>query len=139
MPIATWVTGLEARPHWATAGNTLLLSLFLAMVQDPALTRIAGGGALGLATAFFLIRALGRTFSLRGEGYPYRLALNWIPGLLAAGLGYVGLRLVLAFPTVGLAHGGGAALLALETALLVLVAADLAQAPPEGGCGEVAA
>lgn len=122
--ISQW---LGARPHRATVVNVLMLAAILALAGSGPLYAVVGGGAVLAAVLYFAARAVRRTVG-PGAGNLYQLALTWIPGVLAAGLALVALRLIVTEPAGTLAHALGAALFAVELAMLALAGADLAPA-----------
>lgn len=127
--ISQW---LGARPHRATVVNVLMLAAILALAGSGPLYAVVGGGAAFAAAAFFVVRAVRRTVG-SGGGNLYQLALTWIPGVLAACLALIALRLIVTEPAGTLAHGLGAALFAIELAMLSLAGADLS--PARAGAG----
>ena len=88
---------LSAKNYRTTVINILMLTGVLAMAGSAGLFKVVGGGAVALAGAYFLVRAISLTVRSWAGANLYQIALIWIPGILALGLAVVGLYGTLAY------------------------------------------
>lgn len=102
-----------------------MLTGVLAMAGSAGLFKVVGGGAVALAGAYFLVRAISLTVRSWAGANLYQIALIWIPGILALGLAVVGLYLVTSSEPLSLGYVLGLTLFGTEVAMLAIAGADL--------------
>lgn len=116
---------LSAKNYRTTVVNILMLTAVLAMAGSAGLFKAVGGGAVVIAGAYFLIRAIGLTFRSWAGANFYQIALIWIPGVLAIGLAVAGLSLVTGSEPLSLGYVLGVILFGTEVAMLAIAGGDL--------------
>lgn len=128
--IATW---LAAKPHRATIVNIVMLTILLALVGNATLFALVGSLTVLVAAAAFLRRAVARTFQPSGGGHAYRLALVWVPGVIAIALSLTALGVITDSTPGGLPQGLAIVLFGFEVIVLAIGGAD-----PDGFVSAVA-
>ncbi|CAH1660756.1 hypothetical protein [Chelatococcus asaccharovorans] len=116
---------LSEKSYRSTVVNLVMLTGVLAMSQSSELFMAVGGGAIAIASFYFLLRAIALTARTKRFVNPYQLSLIWIPGLLAIVLAMTGLYLVISAEPFSLGYCLGVILFACELAMLTIAGVDL--------------
>lgn len=116
---------LSEKDYRGTIINILMLTAVLALAGSKILFQVVGGGAVVIATVYFLFRALRLTYTARKAANFYHVALIWIPGILAGCLAATGLYFISVSEPSTLGYAVGVVLFGCETGMLAMAGADL--------------